>query len=182
MSNCKTEEVVIDCGCENKPLTTAVQCDDFSSCEEHACQEVFNEDCILRYSDNIKEQNISKGDSLNQRLEKIMLFINPGLSDVDSAVRFRSTKITKTSIAFEWYENNPAMYGYDIELKEVVSGNAFSSVIQVTTGGKHTAEFVNLTPGIEFEAFVKAYYVDVAFPQPPIPTVNSLTLIVKTLY
>jgi hypothetical protein len=182
MSNCKTEELVIDCGCENKPLTTAVQCDDFSSCEENACQEVFNEDCILRYSDNIKEQNISKGDSLNQRLEKIMLFINPGLSDTDSAIEFKSVKISKTSISFEWQENNFSMYGYDIELKEVISGTIFTSAIQITSGGKHTAEFINLTPGIEFESFVKSYYADLALQQPIPATVNSLTLLVKTLY
>ena len=181
-NNCKTEVVVIDCGCDNQPLTTNIQCDDFASCEENPCQEVFSDDCILYYGDSIKEQNISKGDSVAQIIEKLMLFTNPTLSDEDSALRFRSTRILKTSMEFEWYENNPTMFGYIIELKEVISGTTYTSPMQLTNGFKHTAQFLNLTPGIDFEVVVIAYYVDPLLPQPPTPTMNSLTLLVKTLY
>ena len=111
-----------------------------------------------------------------------MLFTNPDVSDVDSAIRFRSTKILKTSMTFEWYENNPLIFGYVIELTETLSATVYTSPIQVTNGFKHTAQFLNLIPGLNYEAVVKAYYVDPLLPQPPTPFMNSLTLLVKTLY
>lgn len=171
MANCKNK----NCGCNDTALTTPAPCScNVVTCPTpDICTETWSDCCVIHTGDTIADIGINKGDRLCDILQKLTLMIvnpdcfAPGVA-CGSAIGFKSTTVTSTSIGLFWGAVENAT-GYVVEYR-LLTTPTWTSLPSVNT---NTATISSLIASTE-------YYVRVKTVCESVSTCYSVTLLITT--